>query len=154
MKNKSNTENQVSSDILLYTGFIESEVNVFDGSLIPIKNNSGKVIANMTYWGQNDKNSIINTLNSDNYTNEIEANTWLISECKKERLLEDDKDINRIYPIIKRYKNEDEYDIVEYTDEIPSLIIEYNNNEYKVNEDYIDTEESITITIGKENIEV
>ena len=147
-------KNSGTSDILLLTGFIESEVNIFDGEIMPIKNNNGEVIANMTYWGQNDKNIAINKINSSVYTNKITADTWLLSDYKKESILRNGQKVNKIYPLINKYANEDEYGIEYISDAMPSLIIEYNNNEYKINEDYIEATESIDFKIGQETIEV
>jgi hypothetical protein len=121
---------------------------------MPIKNNQGEVIANMTYWGQNDKNIKINTLNSDQYVNEITADTWLLSDYNKESILRNGQKVSKIYPVINKYANEDEYGLEYITDSIPSLIIEYNNNEYKINKDCIEATTSISFEIGQETIEV
>ena len=140
--------NLMYTNIQLLDGQINLENNVFDGNNKGLKLTKGQASTNMNYWGYNDYNTIISNCIDTNQN--IELNTWLISSCNVEKI----ENVYKVYPTISHYYNKEEFGKLYNTTNIPSLIVEYDDNNYYTNQDYIEMTTLSNIEIGKQTIEV
>lgn len=137
-------------EIYLVDGTLSMDKNIFDGTIQSVKGYSGKIDADLNYWGYNDINEI-ESRNSALLT----LNNWLISRRKDYKKEINGNSAEIIVGIIDQYINRLEKEITtinKIEQDFPVIIgVTPNTTLFKLNQE-IKASSSVPITIGKEKI--